>query len=278
MDLDNLVKDLAEYSRMAMNVDQGDYIKDGLIYCGKCNTPKQCRVVIKGVELKPMCQCECEMQKWVDHQERLEKQKHDLWIEERRKEALPFERLRKYRFGSDLQFDERASKVAVNYVKNFAKMFDKGKGLMLYGNVGTGKTFLSACIVNDLVDIGYGCYFTSLPRLVNQISDASEKQKFIDHLNKYDLLVIDDLASERDTEYMNEMVQMVIDQRYQSGKPLIVTTNLTADELKNPADVKKQRLFSRLLEMCIPVEIKGKDRRKEKLKMDYQELEEVLGL
>ena len=77
---------------------------------------------------------------------------------------------------------------------------------------------------------------------------------------------------------MDEIVQSIIDSRYRSGKPLIVTTNLTAQELKNPLDIRKQRVYSRLFEMCIPIEVKGKDRRKEKLKSSYDELAGLLGL
>ena len=104
------------------------------------------------------------------------------------------------------------------------------------------------------------------------------KQEYMDSLDKFDLIVIDDLASERDTEYMGEMVQSIIDARYRAGKPLIVTTNLTSAELKRPSDIRKERIYSRLFEMCIPVEVIGKDRRKEKLKRDYVEFGDVLGL
>ena len=57
-----------------------------------------------------------------------------------------------------------------------------------------------------------------------------------------------------------------------------MTTNLTSDELKHPAEIRKQRIYSRLFEMCVPVEVKGKDRRKGKLKEEYQTMREVLEL
>jgi DNA replication protein DnaC len=97
-------------------------------------------------------------------------------------------------------------------------------------------------------------------------------------LNKFDLLVIDDLASERDTEFMGEIVQNIIDSRYRAGLPLIVTTNLTADELKHPQEIRKRRIYSRLFEMCVPLEVQHKDRRKQKLINDYDELGALLGL
>lgn len=57
-----------------------------------------------------------------------------------------------------------------------------------------------------------------------------------------------------------------------------MTTNLKSDELKHPVEIRKQRIYSRLFEMCVPVEVKGKDKRKEKLKQDYKSMEDILGL
>lgn len=182
-------------------------------------------------------------------------------------------------FERDDRQNERVSQIARKYADNFDAMLHKGKGLLLYGGVGTGKTFYSACILNAVINHGHPCLLTSFSRLASEIFGIYEgKQEYIDGLNKYALLSIDDLAAERDTEYMNEIVQSVIDSRYRAKLPTIVTTNLTAEELKRPTDVKKQRTYSRLLEMCIPVEVKGKDRRKEKLVDDYADLSDVLGL
>ena len=120
---------------------------------------------------------------------------------------------------------------------------------------------------------------TNFARLVNTISGMyGGKQEYIDGLNQFDLLVIDDLASERDTEYMGEIVQNIIDARYRSGLPLIVTTNLTSEELKFPAEIRKQRIYSRLFEMCVPVEVTGTDRRRQKLINEYDEIGNLLGL
>lgn len=75
---------------------------------------------------------------------------------------------------------------------------------------------------------------------------------------------------------MSEIVMNVIDSRYRSKKPIIVTTNLTSEEIKNPTDVSKQRIYSRLLEMCYPVEVKGTDHRKRKLKDDFESIKNML--
>ena len=104
------------------------------------------------------------------------------------------------------------------------------------------------------------------------------KQKFIDSLNRYTLLIIDDLGAERKSEFMQEQVFNIIDARYRSGLPFIITTNLTADEIKKPQDVGYSRIYDRILERCFPVEVTGASRRRQNVKDTYFETKEKLGL
>ena len=273
--VDSLIKKASETIR----TEEGDYYKDGLLYCGKCNTKKQTRIEVFGKIKTPYCLCKCEKEKKDREEEQRQLIEQQRKIENLKRIGFPDSEMQKWTFSKDDGKNNKISTVAHHYVDNFSEMWKKGKGLLLYGNVGTGKTFISACIANALINKGYPCLVTNFARLTNTISGMYDgKQQYIDGLDKFSLLVIDDLASERDTEYMGEIVQNIIDARYRSGQPLIVTTNLTADELKHPAEMRKQRIYSRLLEMCVPIEVKGTDRRKEKLKEDYKEMEQLLGL
>lgn len=275
----DLIKSLAETSNSNIQVNPNDYIgNDGLIYCGKCHTPKQTRITTyNGETVIAMCLCKCESDKR-DEQEKLDKQRRRTEeIRSMRYDGFPDFEMRGWKFENDDQVNSQIN-IAKRYANNFSEFFKKHKGLLLFGGVGTGKTFMSACIANALIDKGIPCLVTNFARISNTLMGVCEKQTYIDSLNKYDLLVIDDLASERNTEYMNEVVMNVIDSRYRSGKPLIVTTNLTADELKNPRDISRKRIYSRLFEMCIPVEIKGYDRRKKKLIDEHDEFAQLLGL
>jgi DNA replication protein DnaC len=168
--------------------------------------------------------------------------------------------------------------IARRYVENFDKMREDGKGLLLFGGVGCGKTYASACIANALIDKGIPCMVTNFARIANTVQGTFEKQEVYDSFNRYSLLVLDDLAAERKTEYMQEIVFSVIDSRYRAKLPTIVTSNLTAEAIKNPADVAYQRIFSRLLEMCVPIEVKGEDRRRKILKDSFSEYSELLGI
>ena len=259
-----------------MNI--GGMTDRNLIICEKCHTPKQHIVEIMGKERKVMCLCKCEMEKKEAEEEKRRRQESIDKVKRMRKVGFPDADMRRMTFDMDDDKDGRISQIARKYVEKFDDMQSSGKGLLLYGSVGTGKTFISACIANELISQGHPCLVTNFARLTNTISGMHEgKQEYMDSLDKFDLIVIDDLASERDTEYMGEMVQSIIDARYRAGKPLIVTTNLTSAELKRPSDIRKERIYSRLFEMCIPVEVIGKDRRKEKLKRDYVEFGDVLG-
>lgn len=279
MNLAGAFDKIAMTASQTIRANEDDYIEDGLLYCGKCHTPKQCRVELFGEIRTPMCLCQCEKDKKDEEEAQRKREEFERHVKSLKKMGFPDVEMSRWTFERDDHSNEKLSTVAENYVENFLEMKRRGKGLLLYGSVGTGKTFMSACIANALIDRGHPCLVTNFARLTNTISGMYEgKQQYIDGLDKFHLLVIDDLASERDTEYMGEIVQNIIDARYRAGLPLIITTNLTSDELKHPAEMRKQRIYSRLFEMCIPVEVKGKDRRKEKLKSDYKDLEDLLGL
>ena len=279
MDINAFIDGLDQRSAQAIKTEEGDYIVDGLLYCHKCHTAKQTRIVAMGRVFTPYCLCKCESAKSDAEEQERKRQDFLMEIKRMRSVGFPDSEMSRCTFARDDRKNERISTIARKYVENFDEMLKKGKGLLFFGSVGTGKTFISACIANALIDQGHPCMVTNFARLVNTLSGMYEgKQKYLDNLNMFKLLIIDDLASERDTEYMNETVQNIIDARYRSGLPLIITTNLTADDLKHPADIRKQRVYSRLFEMCVPVEVKGQDRRKQKLIEDHDDLKDLLGL
>lgn len=258
-------------------VNPGDYMVDGLLYCGKCHTQKQVSFRIQGRMVKSFCLCECEEENLKRQEEQERREKRERHIRYLREIAFPEKKMWEWTFDKDDGSNGRVSAISKRFVEVFPEMRERGKGLLLYGPVGTGKTFAAACIVNALIDKNIPCLMTSFARLTNILQGLYDKrQDYIDSLSKYPLLVIDDLAAERDTEYMGEIVQSVIDARDKSGLPIIVTTNLTPQELKNATDIRKQRVFSRLFEMCYPLEVPGEDRRKKKLRNEIGELRELL--
>ncbi|MBR4345994.1 MAG: ATP-binding protein [Oscillospiraceae bacterium] len=255
---DNLVEKTEKYK----TVDVTDYEVDGLVYCGKCNTAKQTRVTICGKVYMPYCLCKCKKEE-LDRKEREQREyETKVRIEKNRAKCFHNKELMANRFDKADTEDSKLLISCVRYADNFAQMLADGTGLILHGGVGVGKTYAAACIANAVISSGYTCYMTDFSRILHTLSDfKQDKQLYLDTLNSYDLLVIDDIGAERDTEYANEVVVSVIDSRCKSNKPMIITTNLTADDFFQTEDIRKKRIYSRMLELCIPVECTGRDRR-----------------
>lgn len=278
----NLIETMVRNASRDSHYEEGDYLnEDGLLMCGKCHTPKQCRFTATwdGKEKKPYTPCVCERER--RNAEEQARQAQDLRIEVNRlrKLGFPDAEMRNWTFASDDGTNKTASDIAHRYVNNFAEMKKHGKGLLFHGPVGSGKTFLAAAIANELISQGHPCMVTNFARITNTLQGMFEgKQRYLDDFNRLDLLVIDDLSAERDTSFMNEMIFNIIDARYRSGKPLIITTNLSKEELINQSNTDKQRIYSRLVEMCFPVEVKNVDRRKKKAQEDSTDLRNLLGL
>ena len=93
-----------------------------------------------------------------------------------------------------------------------------------------------------------------------------------------DLLIIDDLGTERNTDYGLEKVYNVIDSRYLAGKPLILTTNLMLTDMKENTDTRYKRIYDRILERCVPVKIDGVSRREAMANDNMQTMKSILKI
>ena len=314
MNLSKYFDGLERTAAEAIKAEQGDYYNDeGLLICGKCHTPKECRNEIFGQMRTHRCLCKCgaerrekereairaasmliryddfkscaassdfELLAWIDARdyticEKLVQERKRLL----KKICFPDADMSHWNFANDDGANQKVSAAMRNYAEHFDEMLEKGKGILLFGKVGRGKSFHAACVGNYLIDRGIPVLMTSFSRIERESNeDYSKRQEYFDALNKFPLLILDDLGTERDTQYMNEIVYTVIDSRAKSGLPTIVTTNLTAEELKSPANITNQRIFSRLLGICIPLEVVGDDRRRDILRDDFGELKDLLGI
>ena len=167
---------------------------------------------------------------------------------------------------------------AHRYVEQWQTMRTENLGLLLWGGVGTGKSFLAGCIANALMKQEVPVRMTNFARILNELNSSfSGRNDVVDKLCRYPLLIIDDFGMERGTEYGLEQVYNVIDSRYRSRKPLIVTTNLTLEELQHPEDTAHARIYDRLLEMCSPLCFTGENLRKAAAQGKMEQLKRLLA-
>lgn len=273
------VKMLNNFSDKAKNYkpENGDYIgDDGLVYCGRCHTPKQARITLFGTETIMWGDCQCRTAEYQAQKAEIRERSRKMMISENKACAFAEEEPKNWKFENDNGEHEKIINIAHRFVDNFNFGIT---GLLLYGETGTGKSFASGCILNALLEKGYQCYMTSFPIEVNKLSGMFEgKQEHIDRLADYDLLVIDDFGAERNTEYAQEIVYNIINARANSGKPTIITTNYSAARFNSPETEQEKRIFSRICEMCIFIKTEGEDARKAKMKQNALRMRELLSL
>ena len=260
-------------------ITEGDYIgEDGLYHCGKCHTRKQTVVDFLGTKRTVFCICKCRADEIAAEEEAIKQREFFNKVMRMRSVGFPEKAMAEWTFENDDGGNPKLINAMKNYVEHFREFKEEGKGLLLFGPVGTGKTYLAACVANALINKGIPCLATDFFRISNEVQGTFEKQEYYDSLNEFPLLVIDDLKAESDTARMKDTVLGVINSRYRANLPLIVTTNLTREELLKPADLNYQRIFSRLFEMCTPIEVTGKDRRQQALRDDIGKMKDLLGL
>lgn len=281
---DNLFSGLVDSLSKISNYQEGDYKdNEGFLVCGKCHTRKQydadLTMLFGEVRRVPiMCKCEQEARKAEEEARKM--QELSLRIERLKQAGISDPKYLRWTFEADDRTNGKMSAAARRYVEKWPEMREKNMGLLFYGDVGTGKSFMAACIANAIINKGIPVIMTNISALITAMSKdfEADKAQILDRISEVPLLVLDDVGVERGTEFVYEKVQEIVDTRYRSGKPLIVTTNLSPQELANPADMRYKRVFDRLLEMCFPVKFEGKSRRMGKAYQKSKDAKELLGL
>lgn len=255
-----------------------EYMKDGHAYCKTCHERKDGEVKsLMDMKFIFKNNCKCD-------RERFEKQKQ-------REKEQEIERLKRSCFISMSQwaytFDnykgekDKSYIIAKNYVKEYEQMKKENIGLLFCGTVGSGKTYLACCIANALIEeYMIRVKIRNFAQIINDLQKSGfdlDKNEYIESLTNVSVLILDDLGIERDTSYAKEQVYNIVNSRYLKQKPTIFTTNLPYEKIQNSDDgVEYERIYSRIIEMCIPVKVMGEDFRKrlqkEKLKQNKERL------
>lgn len=265
MDLFPIIQDIARRGLQNQVIKECDYYgDDGLLVCGVCKEPRQeiapWEVGGRTEMLKRARNCKCDRD-LAEQQKREEQMKADMEVVARLRELslmdVKFKDAVFENFKSNKE-NERNLKLCRRYATAFDKMLEKAQGLLMWGDVGTGKSFAAACIANHLLNSKVPVVMTSFVKILEIIDkDRDEESTIIARLGRAKLVVFDDLGAERSTDYAIEKVYNIIDSRYRSGLPMILTTNLTLDAMQNETDIRYKRIFDRIFETCYPMQFTG---------------------
>ena len=241
-----------------------EYIEDGHAYCKVCHERKDGDVMEffgNKMILRVACKCDREIEQ---QKKRREKQ---MEIERLKRTCFNSMREWSYTFENYQGEENQSLMIAKNFVEDYEKMKKENIGLLFYGSVGSGKTYLACSIANSLIEqYQISVKIRNFAQIINELQKSSfdfDKNAYIESLVNTSVLILDDLGIERDTSYAKEQVYNIVNSRYLKQKPTIFTTNLSYDTIQNCKDsVEYQRIYSRIIEMCIPVMVVGEDFRK----------------
>ena len=254
--------------------------ENGLLYCCKCRTLKEAffanGIALMGKNKHPT-ECACKRTEREKQEAIINEKKHIDLVRRLKADGFSDPAMLGWTFENDNGHSPQMHH-AHRYVEQWQTMHSENLGLLLWGGVGTGKSFLAGCIANALMEQEVPVRMTNFARILNELNNSfSGRNEVVDRLCRYHLLIIDDLGMERGTEYALEQIYNIVDSRYRSQKPLIVTTNLTLDEMRHPQDTVHARIYDRLLEICVPISCIGMSFRKANAQEKLERLKLSIG-
>lgn len=250
-----------------------------VIICGVCGKPKECypyipteeyegqppknkRIYPFGVPVKVACLCDCDVSKREKANRELLRdkvsvqRKYDCWgyVTEDGKERrnLTLENITFSNRGT--KDNNKHIKACKKYISTISDRLDDGKGLLLCGKSGAGKTYAAICFANAVMDRMFKCYFKEQWQ-ITKLSQFDDDDKLeIKKLETSTFLVIDDFNPDKLNDYGREIIFNLFDARIKRGLPTIFTSNATENSIKNPINPSDKRIMDRIIENCHIIE------------------------
>jgi len=232
---------------------------DGLRYCKVCGEAKEAFFPEGGFMgmKKHSRQCACDRKAYEEEQKYFKDKEHRELVNRNTSICFDESRMEEWTF-ENADMSDAVMHKAKNYVDNWDEMKRNHIGCLFWGPVGTGK-------------------MTNFNTIIDDIFPLADKTEYINALASYQLLIIDDLGVERNSEYALGIIFSVIDRRIRSGRPLIITTNLPLKEIKNETMLDKRRIYDRILEMCTPMYVGGTSKREAIASMKMEKAKTLLN-
>lgn len=249
------------------NTLEGKDISLTLMTCKTCGDNIEKLVQLFGKTIKVNIICSCRKKELEEKQKAIEKEEKNQRLKTIKKNSLMEKSFYNKTFENwDFEKgDRKLYNLGTKYIENFKEIKEEGLGLLITGGVGNGKSYLSFAIANGLLKKGVPVVCISINGLLERIKETYSiwgkegEWEIIKLLGNADLLVIDDLGTEQNTEWSISKIYTIIDSRYRNKLPTVVTTNYPVDILK---DRYGERTVDRLIEMCTTIESKGNSIRK----------------
>ena len=216
---------------------------DGLQYCKVCGEAKEVffpKGGFMGMK-KHSRQCACDRKAYEEEQKYFKDKEHRELVSRNTSICFDESRMEEWTF-ENADMSDAVMHKAKKYVDNWEEMKRNHIGCLFWGPVGTGKSFIAGCIANELLKQEVMVKMTNFNTIIDDIFPLADKTEYINALASYQLLIIDDLGVERNSEYALGIIFSVIDRRIRSGRPLIIATNLPLSQIKSETMLDKRRM------------------------------------
>lgn len=245
---------------------------DGLPYCKKCKTKRF--FVVEDNSFAMFGSCECQQREQKEREEQEQRRKRVEEFNNRQILSLIGERYKNVRF-KDARItphNKTAFEKCGNYAKNGKKVYELNIGLYIYGDNSSGKTYLTACLCNELVWLGWRCVYTNLASILNEIRASYDGNGMgecllLRQLQTFDFVFIDDLGKEFIGREFNSATAKwaegklfeILNARYNARKPTIFSSNYSISELASVLNLDKA-IVERINEMATrAIKLEGDD-------------------
>lgn len=272
-----LLKDLMEANLLNLaNIEllDDEYMKEDMIYCKKCDTPRTTIVELFNNKRIVRCICQCQKEER-DRKAEIEKEiEKQMKIAKLQEASFLSERYKNVTFDNCITGENESFDIAYNrckkYCENSNEILKNGYGIYLWGDKGTGKTHLTGCMANELMKQYKQVLFTNFFEIGKNIRSTfkgnGSETGTINKIANVDFLFIDDLGTEKVTKdgednWLQEKIFEIINKRYNNMKPTIFTSNYSLQQLVQERGLL-DKTVDRILEMSTAIiKVEGKSNR-----------------